>query len=86
MSGGAGILPNAWPQARDCYCGYAGGLSPDNIEEQLPEIEKVAGEGPIWLDMETHVRSEDDRQFELAKVRQVLKKTDPWVAKKEARL
>src|SRR3990167_513431 len=41
-SGGAGILPSAWPQpvmmANDteyAYHGYAGGLGPDNLAEQL---------------------------------------------------
>ncbi len=84
LSGGIGVLPDVWPEAREGYCGYAGGLSPDNIEEQLPEIEKVAGEGPVWIDIETHVRSENDRQFELSKVREFLEKVEPWVPKKEA--
>ena len=68
LSGGAGVLPEQWPVARTGYCGYAGGLSPNNVANQLDVIEKVCGDGPIWIDVETHVRSEDDQVFDLDKV------------------
>ena len=42
ISGGAGILPNEWQKSWE-YMGYAGGLSPDNLEEQLGRISKVCG-------------------------------------------
>tara|TARA_Y100000034_G_scaffold136240_1_gene211737 strand:- start:1594 stop:2337 length:744 start_codon:yes stop_codon:yes gene_type:complete len=79
ISGGKGILPEEWPQARNMYCGYAGGLSPDNIEEQMEKIEKVAGDGPIWVDVETHVRSDDDKLFDMDKVEMFLHRISPWV-------
>lgn len=80
-SGGAGILPNRWPSPiGDVYNGYAGGLGPDNLEEQIKTIEKAAGNSRIWIDMETRVRSDDDRQFDLEKVKTCLKIAQPFVS------
>jgi len=79
-SGGVGRLPESWPTARDFYCGYAGGLSPENLNAQLLSISKVAGEGPIWIDVETRVRSEDDQILDLDKVVKFLEIAEPWVA------
>lgn len=99
VSGGAGVLPAKWPepiyldvQPGDSgmgveswdYHGYAGGLGPDNLAEQIPLILKAAAgtrytnEGRIWIDMETRVRSSDDRQFDLAKVRKCLEIAAPY--------
>lgn len=71
-SGGEGILPKEWPKPIHEYCGYAGGLGPDNLRDQLLEIGKVTGDTRIWIDAETGVRSADDRQFDLLKVRKFL--------------
>lgn len=72
-SGGAGRLPGEWPHAwPGVYCGYAGGLGPENIREQLVAIADAAGAERFWIDMERRVRSEDDHRFDLAKVRSVL--------------
>lgn len=80
-SGGAGVLPSEWPMPidKDIYHGYAGGLGPDNLAEQLPRIAEAAVETRIWIDMESRVRSADDRQFDLAKVRQCLEIAKPFV-------
>lgn len=82
LSGGAGILPSEWP-TREGYCGYAGGLSPDNVADQLGLIEQAAS-GDIWIDVETHVRSEDDKHLDLSKVERFIKNALPWV-KEEVR-
>ena len=80
QSGGAGIVPGEWPKAwPGVYCGYAGGLGPDNLAEQLPRIELAAGDERVWIDMERKVRSEDDCKFDLEKVRRVLDTVRPWV-------
>jgi hypothetical protein len=72
-SGGAGVEPDQWPAAiPGVYCGYAGGLGPDTISQQLDTIAQAAGDATIWIDMETRVRSDDDRTFDLEKVRRVL--------------
>lgn len=81
-SGGTGKAPKVWPKAwPGVYCGYAGGLGPDILTTQLKLIEEAAGPERIWIDMESGVRSEDDRKFDVAKVRAVLEKAAPWVKK-----
>ncbi len=69
LSHGAGISPDHWPVLSPTFKrGYAGGLGPDNIEEQLEKIASVVGDNEIWIDMETKVRSGNDFQFDLGKV------------------
>lgn len=71
-SGGAGVVPDDWPGAMaGIYSGYAGGLGPDNLYEELSKIREAASER-FWVDMETKVRSSNDRQFDLGKVRKCL--------------
>lgn len=77
-SGGCGQLPDRWPKQSNGYCGYAGGLSPGNVQNELRVISEVAS-GPIWIDAETLLRSEDDKLFDLKKVRQFLEEARPWV-------
>jgi hypothetical protein len=80
VSGGKGRLPGGWcTPAEDIYCGYAGGLSPDNVEAQLQKIETFVGQQPIWIDMESKVRLEVDDSFSLNKVTKVLETVSPWV-------
>ena len=81
FSGGNGKLPKNWPEPiPGVTCGYAGGLSPDNIAEEFPKIYAAAmsrkGEDAnkkreFWIDMETGVRDEKD-QFSIARCRDVL--------------
>lgn len=73
-SGGNGVLPGSWPLALDgIFCGYAGGLGPDNLSQEIPKILARAERRPIWLDMETKVRSENNLFFDLAKVETCLR-------------
>ena len=74
-----GCHPTCASYVEPLYCGYAGGLGPDSLEEQLPKIAEAASEARIWIDMETRVRSDDDQQFDLKKVRRCLEITDPFV-------
>lgn len=79
LSAGAGILPDEWPAPKPgLRCGYAGGLGPDNVEEQLQKIAAVCDQ-PFWIDMERRVRSDDDSVLDLAKVRRVLEICAPHV-------
>lgn len=79
-SGGKGKLPRTWPQPVDgIYAGYAGGLGPDTLEEQIPKILEAAGGKPFWIDMESRVRSNDDKYFDLDKVRTCLEIAKKWV-------
>jgi phosphoribosylanthranilate isomerase len=60
-SGGRGVLRTEWPHALPRnLCGYAGGLSPDNLFKQMPRIAAVAGPG-YWVDMEQSLRDAKDR-------------------------
>lgn len=87
ISGGAGTLPPFWPMPRYTSAasptsklvphGYAGGLGPHNLAEQLPKIIEAAGECDIWIDMETHVRT--DEKFDLAKVERCLEIAAPYI-------
>jgi hypothetical protein len=79
-SGGAGILPDKWPSSRNVpfWCGYAGGLGPQNVVNQVQKIEALFEEGfsrPYWIDMERRVRTEDDRALDMKAVRSVLEST-----------
>lgn len=55
-SGGRGAEPDFWPSYPGRYVGYAGGIGPDNV---LGVIDKIAADGPYWIDMETKVRTDD---------------------------
>lgn len=61
------------------YTGYAGGLSPENIEQEILRINEFVGDTPVWIDMETHVRSDNDKQFDLKKVRAVLEIAEKYI-------
>lgn len=79
-SGGAGILPKQWPPHHaEIKCGYAGGLSPDNIEEEIKKIDEQSGVNRIWIDCETHVRSEMDAKFDMHKVKIFLQKCSNYM-------
>lgn len=72
-SGGAGVLPEGWPSPPvPLSAGYAGGLGPDNVVEQVEKIELVCKQ-PYWIDMERRVRAEDDSALDMEKVRVVLR-------------
>jgi hypothetical protein len=58
LSHGAGVLPKSWPKPVALYCGYAGGLSPENLEEQIQKIKKAARGRRYWIDAETKLRTE----------------------------
>lgn len=79
LSHGAGVLPDAWPRPISDlkWTGYAGGLGPHNLAEQLPRIIEASGEAPTWIDMETHVRT--DGRFDVSKVRECLEIVRPFV-------
>ena len=68
-SGGRGVSPAAWPSAvKATFCGFAGGLCPENVAAAVADIGARAPH--YWIDMESGVRDERD-QFSLAKCRAV---------------
>ena len=84
-SGGAGVVPNTWPPAIDgVYSGYAGGLGPSNIADELPKIEVAARGNPFWIDMETHVRTDNGAKLDMDKVVSCLEACEPHVKQQDA--
>jgi hypothetical protein len=81
-SGGKGIEEKAWIPLLEVWepvlCGYAGGLGPDNLQEQLESLHRVINGREVWIDMETKVRTGD--QLDLAKVGRVLEIAREWMA------
>lgn len=60
-SKGLGRLPDSWPAPHaNVACGYAGGLGPHNIEEQLRRMAAAAQGTPVWCDAETGLRQVSD--------------------------
>lgn len=86
-SSGAGVTPSffgeSWPKLWEgIYCGYAGGLGPNNLPDELvnhiqPAVDKVDLNGRIWIDMETKVFTKG--QFDLGKCVQVLESVKEYV-------
>lgn len=86
-SGGRGILPDHWPTPVHAAshsdrkllpnCGYAGGLDPDNLPGQLPLMLKASEGQPVWIDVESGVRTSD--VLDLDKVERFLETAQPYV-------
>ena len=73
---GRGVLPASWrPAMKEVDCGYAGGLGPDSLDEQLPRIYAASGGAPFWIDMAGRLRDAYDR-FSMHFVRQCLEIVD----------
>ena len=78
-SHGAGVLSKLWPKSKSAFeCGYAGGLSPENVLEENEKIAKAADGIAYWIDMEGKVRSDNGKILDLDKVRTVLKLMKPF--------
>jgi phosphoribosylanthranilate isomerase len=76
-SGGNGHSPrDGWPIVlENTFCGYAGGLGPDNIASELPLIAKQVNGAPFWVDMESKLRSSDG-EFSVGRCEIVLRQVD----------
>lgn len=76
-SGGTGQAPERWPNfvwlpyGTEGGVGYAGGIGPANVESVLKTLHEPPDRGNFWIDMESRVRSDDNR-LDLARVRSVL--------------
>lgn len=68
---GKGLAPDNWSApVKDKRTGYAGGMSPENVEENILKISQVSNINPVWIDMESGVRTDD--RFDLKKAEDVL--------------
>lgn len=83
MSHGEGRLPDSWPSIDDPVfrsrpCGFAGGLGPDNLAEQLRVLaDHVGDKEDVWVDMETKIRNDAD-EFDLDLVRRCIDIASPY--------
>ena len=77
LSGGTGRLSDEWPSSEE-FCGYAGGLTPDNVVDQLERIGQACCYHPIWIDVESGVRDSSDR-FRMDEVERFIEAVLPYV-------
>lgn len=73
ISGGRGISPENWPYSNE-LCGYAGGLNPNNVSQEIVKISKVSNEA--WIDAESGLRT--NNEFDLSKVEYFLNQSLSW--------
>jgi hypothetical protein len=59
VSFGTGAQAGDWPALSTAqpFCGYSGGLGPDNVRNRLARV-PVASGVPFWIDMESGVRTQ----------------------------
>lgn len=93
LSHGAGLVPPKWERKFVAgYTGYAGGLGPENVAEQLEAIAEAHIEGNpsphrramfgtdlAWIDAET--RLYESGKFSIARVRAFAEAARPWLRK-----
>lgn len=80
-SAGTGALPSTWQidphEFLGARFGFAGGLGPDNIDENLTLIAAAAQGKSFWIDMESRLRDASDR-FDLGACERVLESVASW--------
>jgi hypothetical protein len=60
-SWGQGRTPEDWPKVlTHAPCGYAGGLGPENLSEQIQKLLALNPDAQFWVDMESRLRNERD--------------------------
>ena len=77
-SKGTGVAASSWPSPPSEYdIGYAGGIGPDNIEKVLKDVIQASMGRPIWIDMESSLRSNKNGKdvFDLDKCMEVINAT-----------
>lgn len=80
-SGGRGVETPVWPKSFGLNCGYAGGLRPENLRENIYRIFDAAEDQTVWIDVESGVRDELDF-LDLKKVEQFLDIAQAYVVSK----
>lgn len=70
-SGGNGkVLENPLAPISGFYCGYAGGIGPDTVQEIVTKINSICGRTPYYIDMESKIRT--DNWLDINKCEEVL--------------
>jgi hypothetical protein len=71
-SGGLGKQIDSIQKPFKGYTGYAGGISPDNIDSVIEQITNYPNDNKVWIDMESGVRTNDE--LDLQKVEFILER------------
>ena len=74
-SGGRGISPDTWraPVMPNHKMGYSGGLSPENVADNLDKINMVLPVGyNTWIDAEGKLKDPDTKQFDTLRAEQYI--------------
>lgn len=82
---GEGVAPTqrSTPAFTDVFQGYAGGLSPENVEDELDSIARqMPKDRAIFIDAEGKLKGED-KHFSIQKCWQFLENARHWNAKQE---
>ena len=85
-SGGAGKLTKNWraPLFEAHPQGYAGGLSPENVSENLDKIAKVAGNRTdTWIDAEGKLKTPGTKTFDIKIAKQYINAAIRWQQKQK---
>lgn len=80
-SGGTGKSTRNWrtPLFESHPQGYAGGLSPENVVENLNKIAKVAGDRTdIWIDAESKLKIPGTKTFDINRAKQYINAAYRW--------
>lgn len=80
-SGGRGELAKTWqaPVFKNHYQGYAGGLSTENVIENLKKIARVAGpRTDIWIDAEGKLKNPETKIFDINLAKQYITAALKW--------
>ena len=83
-SGGKGIAPSAWqkPVYETHPMGYSGGISPENVVDNLEKINCLVPEKQkIWIDAEGKLKTDD--KFDIARARQYVLNAENWLAQQK---
>ena len=81
-SGGRGVDAKTWEKPvfhDEISMGYSGGLSPENITNNLDKIQTVANPFDIWIDAEGKLKTDD--KFDVSRAAQYIKNTLAWEQK-----
>ena len=79
-SGGRGLSPDAWraPVFDSGAQGYSGGMSPENVADNLTKISAVVpANRDIWIDAEGKLKTDD--RFDVTRARQYILNAENWI-------
>ena len=85
---GYGISPDKWngPVYPDIPMGYAGGLSPENVADNLNKISKIVPKNyTTWIDAEGRLMKPGTREFDLERARDYIQNALAWQHKQNKR-